>query len=382
MTTPSSQTAIPCLFMRGGTSKGPFFNEADLPSDTATRDRVLLAALGSPDKRQIDGLGGAHPLTSKVGIVRKSSTPGVDIDFLFAQLQPDKDTVDTTPNCGNMLAAVVPFALETGLVTPQGDTTTLRVLTLNTDMAADITVQTPLLDGQRVVEYEGSARIDGAPGSSAPITINFLDTAGSVCSSLLPTGQVKDTITVTGEGFAPFTLDVTCIDNGMPLVIFKASDVGRTGLESVAELNADTELKTRIEALRLAISLKMGLGDVSKKNYPKMTLIAAPEHGGALTTRSFIPHVCHDAIGVLAAVTVGTACVLKGSVCEGVAHMPAVQPGQPVNVSVEHPTGEFSVALATDPADPQTVTQAALLRTARLLMRGEVMVPRAVWAGR
>lgn len=382
MTTPSSQTAIPCLFMRGGTSKGPFFNEADLPSDTATRDRVLLAALGSPDKRQIDGLGGAHPLTSKVGIVRKSSTPGVDIDFLFAQLQPDKDTVDTTPNCGNMLAAVVPFALETGLVEPQGDTTTLRVLTLNTDMAADITVQTPLLNGQRVVEYEGSARIDGAPGASAPITINFLDTAGSVCSSLLPTGQVKDTITVTGEGFAPFTLDVTCIDNGMPLVIFKASDVGRTGLESVAELNADTELKTRIEALRLAISLKMGLGDVSKKNYPKMTLIAAPEHGGALTTRSFIPHVCHDAIGVLAAVTVGTACVLKGSVCEGVAQMPAVQPGQPVNVSVEHPTGEFSVALATDPADPQTVTQAALLRTARLLMRGEVMVPRAVWAGR
>lgn len=382
MTTPSSQTAIPCLFMRGGTSKGPFFNEADLPSDTATRDRVLLAALGSPDKRQIDGLGGAHPLTSKVGIVRKSSTPGVDIDFLFAQLQPDKDTVDTTPNCGNMLAAVVPFALETGLVTPQGDTTTLRVLTLNTDIAADITVQTPLLDGQRVVEYEGSARIDGAPGSSAPITINFLDTAGSVCSSLLPTGQVQDTITVTGEGFAPFTLDVTCIDNGMPLVIFKASDVGRTGLESVAELNADTELKTRIEALRLAISLKMGLGDVSKKNYPKMTLIAPPEHGGALTTRSFIPHVCHDAIGVLAAVTVGTACVLKGSVCEGVAQMPAVQPGQPVNVSVEHPTGEFSVALATDPADPQTVTQAALLRTARLLMRGEVLVPRAVWAGR
>ena len=383
MTRSSSQTAIPCLYMRGGTSKGPFFNEADLPADIPTRDRVLLAAMGSPDKRQIDGVGGAHPLTSKVGIVRKSAQPGVDIDFLFAQLQPDKDTVDTTPNCGNMLAAVVPFALETGLVEPQGDTTTLRVLTLNTDMAADITVQTPLqADGSRVVEYEGEARIDGAPGSSAPITINFLDTAGSVCSGLLPTGHVKDTITVTGEGFAPFTLDVTCIDNGMPLVIFKARDVGRTGLESVAELNADTELKTRIEALRLAVSLQMGLGDVSKKNYPKMTLIAPPEHGGALTTRSFIPHVCHDAIGVLAAVTVGTACVLQGSVCEGVAQMPAVEPGQPVNVSVEHPTGEFSVALATDPADPQTVTQAALLRTARLLMRGEVLVPRSVWAGR
>ena len=369
----TSQTAIPCLFMRGGTSKGPFFNEGDLPADLATRDKVLLAAMGSPDKRQIDGLGGAHPLTSKVGIVRKSSTPGVDLDFLFAQLQPDKDTVDTTPNCGNMLAAVVPFALENGLVQAQGDTSTFRVLTLNTDMQCDVTVQTP--GGE--VQYEGDARIDGAPGSSAPVTINFLDTAGSVCSGLLPTGQVKDRITVTGEGFEPFTLDVTCIDNGMPLVIFKASDLGRTGYESVAELNADTELKQRIEALRLQVSLTMGLGDVTKKNYPKMTLIAAPRDGGSLTTRSFIPHVCHDAIGVLAAVTVGTACVLDGSVTQGIAVLPA---GNPKTISVEHPTGEFSVELGLDPSNPQNVTRAALLRTARLLMRGEVMVPRSVWS--
>ena len=369
----TSQTAIPCLFMRGGTSKGPFFNEGDLPADIATRDKVLLAAMGSPDKRQIDGLGGAHPLTSKVGIVRKSSTPGVDLDFLFAQLQPDKDTVDTTPNCGNMLAAVVPFALENGLVQAQGDTSTFRVLTLNTDMQCDVTVQTP--GGE--VQYEGDARIDGAPGSSAPVTINFLDTAGSVCSGLLPTGQVKDSITVTGEGFEPFTLDVTCIDNGMPLVIFKASDLGRTGYESVAELNADTELKQRIEALRLQVSLTMGLGDVTKKNYPKMTLIAAPRDGGSLTTRSFIPHVCHDAIGVLAAVTVGTACVLDGSVTQGIAVLSA---GNPKTISVEHPTGEFSVELGLDPSNPQNVTRAALLRTARLLMRGEVMVPRSVWS--
>jgi len=378
--------------MRGGTSKGPFIKESDLPADQATRDRVLLSVMGSPDKRQIDGLGGAHPLTSKVAIVRKSTKPGVDIDFLFAQLQPDKDTVDTTPNCGNMLAGVVPFALETGLVKAQGDTSTFRVLTLNTDMACDVTVQTPLVSAVKVgalgnqsdsatryVEYAGDARIDGAPGSSAPITINFLDTAGSVCSGLLPTGQVKDTLTVTGEGFAPFTLDVTCIDNGMPLVIFKASDIGRTGYESVAELNSDDDLKKRIEALRLQISVKMGLGDVAQKNYPKMTLIAPPRDGGSITTRSFIPHVCHDAIGVLAAVTVGTACVLKGSVCEGVAEM---QAGATQHVSVEHPTGEFSVALETDPKNPQNVTKAALLRTARLLMRGEVMVPHAVWDGR
>ncbi len=357
------QTSIPALFMRGGTSRGPFFNEADLPADTALRDRVLLAVMGSPDRRQIDGLGGAHPLTSKVGIVRRSSVPGVDLDFLFAQLQPEKDTVDTTPNCGNMLAAVVPFALETGMVAPQGDTTTLRVLTLNTDMQCDITVQTP---GGRV-SYEGEARIDGVPGTSAPIKISFLDTAGSVCSGLLPTGNVRDLI----DG-----VEVTCIDNGMPLVIFRAEDVGRTGYESVAELNADAGLKARIERLRIACGHAMGLGDVTSKNYPKMTLIAPPRAGGSLTTRSFIPHVCHDAIGVLAAVTVGTACVLKGSVAEGIAVVPE---GNPKTVSVEHPTGEFSVELETDPADPQNVTRAALLRTARLIMRGEVMVPASVW---
>lgn len=372
--TRTSQTAVPCLLMRGGTSKGPFFKESDLPADVATRDKVLLSVMGSPDRRQIDGLGGAHPLTSKVGIVRKSAVPGVDLDFLFAQLQPDKDSVDTTPNCGNMLAAVVPFALETGMVAAKGDVSSFRVLTLNTDMQCDIAVQTP----GGIVNYDGDARIDGAPGSSAPITINFLDTAGSVCSGLLPTGKVRDRVTIEGEGFAPFTLDVTCIDNGMPLVIFKASDVGRTGYESVAEMNGDTELKTRIEALRLQVSRLMGLGDVSNKNYPKMTLIAAPREGGAIATRSFIPYVCHDAIGVMAAVTVATACVLPGSVCEGVAQMP--QGAAPI-VSVEHPTGEFSVTLATDPADPTKVAKAALLRTARLLMRGEAMVPAAVWGG-
>ena len=376
--------AVPCLFMRGGTSKGPFFNAADLPADQAHRDRVLLAIMGSPDKRQIDGLGGAHPLTSKVGIVSRSSTPGVDLDFLFAQLQPDKDTVDTTPNCGNMLAAVVPFALQTGMLQAQSDTTTLRVLTLNTDMQCDITVQTPMgPDGERFVDDTGDARIDGAPGSSAPISINFLDTAGSVCSGLLPTGRVKDRIRVLPTdklgGFEPFEIEVTCIDNGMPLVLFKASDMGRSGYETAEALNADTELKTRIEALRLQVSVLMGLGDVSSKNYPKMTLIAPPMHGGALSTRSFIPHVCHDAIGVLAAVTVGTACVLQGTVCEGVA---VLQAGAQQALSVEHPTGEFSVVLQTQAADVPggcEVTQAALLRTARLIMRGEAMVPAPIW---
>jgi 4-oxalomesaconate tautomerase len=273
--------------------------------------------------------------------------------------------VDTTPNCGNMLAAVVPFALETGMVTAQGAASTYRVLTLNTDMQCDIAVQTP---GGRV-EYVGDASIDGVPGTSAPITINFLDTAGSVCAGLLPTGRVRDVI----DG-----IEVTCIDNGMPLVLFRATDVDRTGYEDVGALNADTGLKARIERLRIACGHAMGLGDVTAKSYPKMTLIAAPRHGGSLCTRSFIPHVCHDAIGVLAAVTVGTACVLDGSVCDGVA---VVSKGRVINVSVEHPTGEFSVELEVDPANPQNVTRAALLRTARLLMRGEVMIPASVWKG-
>jgi 4-oxalomesaconate tautomerase len=356
------QTAIPCLFMRGGTSRGPFFKASDLPAGIAARDKVLLAVMGSPDRRQIDGLGGAHPLTSKVGIVSKGSQPGVDLDFLFAQLQPEKDTVDTTPNCGNMLAAVVPFALETGLARPRGPTTTLRVLTLNTGMQCDITVQTP----HGHVSYEGEARIDGVPGTSSPIKIAFLDTAGSVAPGLLPTGKVRDTI----DG-----IDVTCIDNGMPLVLFKASDLGRTGYESVAELNADTELKARIERLRIACGHAMQLGDVTAKNYPKMTLIAAPRAGASICTRSFIPHVCHDAIGVLAAVTVATACVLDGSVTQRIAVVPA---GNVKTVSVEHPTGEFSVELELDPDNPQSVRRAALLRTARLLMRGEAMVPASV----
>jgi 4-oxalomesaconate tautomerase len=271
-----------------------------------------------------------------------------------------------------MLAAVVPFALETGLVEPRGEVSSLRVLTLNTDMVCEIEVQTP----GGCIEYEGEARIDGVPGTAAPIKIDFLDTAGSVCAALLPTGRVKDEVTVSGAGFEPFSLEVTCIDNGMPLVMVKASDLGRSGYESVDELNADAALKLRLEALRLQISLKMGLGDVSTKNYPKMTLVAPPRAGGTISTRSFIPHVCHDAIGVLAAITVATACGLKGSVCEGLA--------QPTSdgtstVTVEHPSGEFSVALVLDPADPQKVAQAALLRTARLLMRGEVLVPASVW---
>jgi 4-oxalomesaconate tautomerase len=368
-----SQTAIPCWFMRGGTSRGPFFRAEDLPDAQAARDAVLLAAMGSPDPRQIDGLGGANPLTSKAGIVSVSDRDDADLEFRFAQLQPDSDVVDLTPNCGNMLAAVVPFALEAGLIFPQGETTTARVLTLNTGMVAEITVPTPE-DGRRgrYVEYTGDVHIDGVPGAAAPISINFLNTAGSVCSSLLPTGNVRDRVDVPGVG----PVEVTCIDNGQPLVIVAAAALGRTGYESTAALNEDQELKSRLETLRLACGALMGLGDVAARNYPKMTLVAPPTQGGAITTRSFIPHVCHDSIGVLAAVTAATACVIEGTVAHAIAKVDA---GTEIHVSVEHPAGEFSVELGLDPGNPQHVVKSALLRTARLIMAGDVFVPLRTW---
>ena len=365
----SDQRAVPCILMRGGTSRGPFFLESDLPADTETRNRVLLAAMGSPDPRQIDGLGGAHPLTSKAGIVRPSTTPGVDFDFLFAQLQPQNDSVDFTPNCGNMLAAVLPFALERGLFPLGETTTTARILTLNTGMQCDVTVPTP---GQRLT-YAGAARIDGVPGAAAPITINFLDTAGSVCPSMLPTGRTRDLVDA-----GTFSVEATLIDNGMPMVLVRAADFGITGYETVAEMNGNTAMRAKLEALRLACGPLMGLGDVAKKSYPKMCLVAPPSAGGNLATRCLIPIVCHEAIGVLAAVTVATACVLDGSITDGIAVVPG---GAIKTISVEHPTGELSVELELDANDPQQVARAALLRTARAIMRGEVMIPAQTWTG-
>ncbi|MCL2470577.1 MAG: 4-oxalomesaconate tautomerase [Propionibacteriaceae bacterium] len=357
------QIGIPCCLMRGGTSKGPFFLESDLPTDVATRDKVLLAVMGSPDPRQIDGVGGAHPLTSKVGIIRAGTQAGVDLEFLFAQLQPDSDVVDTTPNCGNMLAAAVPCAIETGLLKASDGRATFRVLTRNTGVLSDITVT--VASGHMV--YEGESRIDGAPGTASPVTINFLDTAGSVCGSLLPTGHVKDVV----DG-----VEVTCIDNGMPVVVMRASDLDRTGYESVGALNSDTQLKDRIESIRLKAAVMMGLGDVTSKNFPKMCLVAPPQHGGCVSTRCFIPHVCHDAVGVLAAVTIASACIMKNSVCDGVAVIPG---GQQMSLSVEHPSGQFTIDTSLDPHDPQKIEQAALLRTARLLMKGQAMVPESVF---
>ncbi|MBB3226810.1 4-oxalomesaconate tautomerase [Luteibacter sp. Sphag1AF] len=355
---------IPCWYMRGGTSKGPFFLARDLPSDTALRDAVILAAMGSPDARQIDGLGGAHPLTSKIGILSLPTDGVADLDFLFAQVGIAEGTVDTTPNCGNMLAAALPAALEAGLLRGDEGTTTRRVRTLNTGVIAEIAVLTP----GGTPTYDGVANIDGVPHPGSPISCGFLDTAGSLTGSLLPTGNTRDVI----DG-----VPVTLIDNGMPVMLIAAADVGVTGYESREELDANTPLKARIELLRLAAGPLMNLGDVSRKPVPKVTLVAAPRAGGALCTRTFIPHDCHAAIGVLGAVTVATAAVMKGSVAHDVAKL--VDDVDHVRtLSIEHPTGEFSVELALD---GDRVVRAALLRTARLLMRGGVPVSPSLWRG-
>jgi 4-oxalomesaconate tautomerase len=360
------QIAIPCMLIRGGTSKGAYFLREDLPSDPAERDAILLAVMGSPDKRQIDGLGGAHPLTSKVAIVSRSTEPDCDIDFLFAQVGIETASVDTTPNCGNILAGIGPFALARGLVPAAGASTTVRVRTLNTGTVADLVMQTD--DGQ--ADVTGEARIDGVPGTSAPIDISFLGTEGSVCGALLPTGNAVDIV----DG-----VEATLIDNGMPVIVMRAADLGRTGHEPREELDKDLELKARIERIRLAAGPLMNLGDVSAKVVPKIALVAAPRAGGLIATRSFIPHECHASIGVFAAVTVATAAVLPGSPAASVAAMPQ---GRERSLSVEHPTGEFTVTLTVGgTAQRPAIERAGLLRTARILMEGRAFVPTKILAG-
>jgi 4-oxalomesaconate tautomerase len=360
-------TAIPCTLMRGGTSKGLYFHVDSLPKDRAVRDRVLLAAMGSPDIRQIDGVGGAHPLTSKVAVIGPATRADADVDYLFLQVVVDRAEVSDVQNCGNILAGVGPWAIENGLVATTGSVTPVRIHMINTASVAVAHVPTP--GGQ--VEYEGDARIDGVPGTAAAIVIDFLDIAGSSCGALLPTGQVTDQI----DG-----IEVTCIDNGMPVVVLRAADLGKTGAETPAELESDAALKARLERIRLSLGPRMNLGDVANKTVPKMSLISAPQRGGLLSTRTFIPHRVHEAIGVLGAVSVATACLLPGSVAAQLAGASGAAGEH--RLDIEHPTGFFTVdmQIATDGA-ALTVQRSALVRTARKLMRGDVFVPSTAWTG-
>ncbi|MBB3589710.1 4-oxalomesaconate tautomerase [Rhizobium sp. BK529] len=350
MSKPIAPEGVRCMWMRGGTSKGGYFLAEDLPKD---RDDFLLRVMGSPDPRQIDGMGGADPLTSKVAVIKRSERFGVDVDYLFLQVFVDEPIVTDAQNCGNILAGVGPFAIERGLIEAGDGQTDVRIFMENTGQIATAKISTP---GRRVT-YAGDARIDGVPGAAAAVPITFADTAGSSCGALLPTGHAVDIM----EGIA-----CTLIDNGMPCVVMLASDLGIAGTETPDELEANKELRSKLEAIRLKAGPKMNLGDVTKKSVPKMTMISPAKAGGAISTRTFIPHRCHDAIGVLGAVSVATACLLP----EGPAAELAVVPdGGEKLISVEHPTGEMSV-IAT--VRDGVVTGAAVLRTARKLFDGYV----------
>ncbi len=350
------QQQIPCLWMRGGTSKGAYFLKEDLPENVNERDKVLLAVMGSPDPRQIDGIGGADSLTSKVAIISKSNNENADIDYLFAQVNVNKAIVDYGQNCGNILAGVAPFAIERGLVKASHPQTVVRIFMQNTGQIAEVIVQTP----NAQVEYEGDTLIDGVPNSAAEIILNFQNIEGSTCGSLFPTGQVADEIN---------GIQVTCIDYGMPVILIRAEDVGCIGNESKAEFDANLELKNKIEKIRLLAGPMMNLGDVSQKTVPKISIISQAEHGGAINTRTFIPHTCHAAIGVFGATSVATACLVKGTVAYALAK---TSDELQQRLDVEHPTGRFTVLLQRD--QNRNVTGCGFIRTARALFDGKVLI--------
>jgi 4-oxalomesaconate tautomerase len=356
------QKAIPYMHFRGGSSKALFFNAKDLPTDEKLRNRYILAAMeGSDlgDARQIDGLGGGSSLSSKVAIVSPSNRYGVDLDYYFIQVMIGMGKVSTTQTCGNILAGVLPFAIESGMIQATYPTTKAVINIVNTGGLCEVIVETP--NGQ--VNYAGIANVDGVLGTAAPIICNYLNTEGATCGALLPTGNSIDVI--DGK-------EMTCIDNGMPVVILRATDFGISGYETKEELDNNTVLKQELESIRLKIGYKMNLGDVRDQSIPKMCLLSYPiTEGGIVNTRMFIPHVCHDAIGVLAAVSVATACILPKTVTENIK---ILRGGNAL--SVEHPTGEFTVNLQFEIREGKLIVEkSGVMRTARLLSKGEAFIP-------
>ena len=360
------QTKIPCTLFRGGTSRGAYFLASDLPADAELRDRILIAVMGSPDPKQVDGVGGAHPLTSKVAIIRKSEREGVDVDYLFVQVFVEEARTSTRQNCGNILAGVGPYAIEKGLVKAGDPETVVTVYMENTDSIAKLRIQTP----DKQVNYDGDAAIDGVPGTSAPIMIEFVGVAGSSCGALFPTGNLMDEV----DG-----VKITLIDNGMPVIVIDAAAAGISGYETIAELEENKTLKQKIESIRLKAGPLMNLGDVADKTVPKIALVSPSRSGHMINTRCFIPHRVHDAIGVFAAVSVATAAATKGTTAHPLA---AVPEGNPKLCVVEHPTGSFAVEVDVDESKEElTFRHVSVLRTARLLFDGQVYIPSAIWNG-
>ncbi|MDN3264698.1 4-oxalomesaconate tautomerase [Streptomyces sp. CSDS2] len=351
-------TEVRCMLMRGGTSKGAYFLAGDLPAEPAVRDGLLLRVMGSPDPRQIDGLGGAHPLTSKVAVVSPSAAPEADVDYLFLQVAVDEAEVSVRQNCGNLLAGVGPFAVERGLVRAGNDETSVRIRMVNTGDLATATFPTP--DGR--VDYRGDTQISGVPGSAAAVVIEFPPGTGK----LLPTGNARDTVA---------GVEVTCVDNGMPTVLIPAGALGVTGHEDPEELEANQELTARLHDIRLAAGRLMGLGDVTAATVPKLTLLSPPRHGGAVTTRTFIPARVHTSIGVLGAAGVAAGLRIEGSVAHGIAALP--EEGD--RLRIEHPSGftDIDSSIERAPDGGPRARRTAVVRTARKIFDGTVFpVPR------
>lgn len=355
----SDLTQIPCMLIRGGTSKGAYFLAEDLPSDAEALREVLVAVMGSPDPRQIDGIGGGHPLTSKVALIRRATSPDVDLEYTFVQVAVEQATINTRQTCGNILVGVGAFALERGLVTVRDPMTPIRVLMTNTGARAILNMQSP---GARA-RYFGDTRIDGVAGRHSPIAVEFQDIAGSSCGAALPTGRTCEEI----EG-VPCTL----IDYGMPVVVMAAEALGCSGKEPPAALESDARLRHRLETIRLHAGELMSLGDVAGKSIPKITLVSPPCHGGSLHTRTFIPHRVHEAIGVLGAVSVAAAAALPGSVIGSLVEGPARSP-RATRFTIEHPAGYLDVDIERDLGSGE-ITRTSLIRTARPLFDGAVYV--------
>jgi len=351
--------------MRGGTSRGPYLLASDLPSDPPRRDAVLLRIMGSPHPLQVDGIGGSNPLTSKVAIVSRSREPGADVDYLFAQVSVNEALVDTKPNCGNMLSGIGPFAIEAGLVKAGDPETTVRIFNVNTRTLIEAVVQTP----GGAVEYEGETRIDGVAEAAAPIRLTFLDAMGAVTGKLLPTGNVVDVI----DG-----VEVSCVDMAMPVAIMAAEALGKTGKETPAELDADRELFARMEAIRRKAGALMGMGDVSKLVVPKPVLASRPREAGGIASRYFTPHTCHRSHAATGALAVGTAAALTGSVASRYVDPAGFAGGA---LRIEHPAGAIPVSLElSGPPDRREVKRASLVRTARRIFEGSVLVPESAFA--
>ena len=350
---------IPVTVMRGGTSRGLFFNADNLPDDRASRDSIIAKAMGSPDPKQIDGLGGGHTLSSKVAIVSKSSLEDVDVDYLFLQASVGSNQLSDSQNCGNILAGVGPFAIEQGFVSTGEEYTLVRIRMLNSGGIVTAKVQTP--DGK--VSYSGDTSIDGVLGTAAPISLDFKELMTSSGKKLLPTGNIQEEV----KGIL-----VTCIDNGMPVVLINAADLDLSGYEDPETLETNSNLREKLEAIRLEAGEKMGLGDVTEKTVPKMCLVAKAQNDGLISTRTFIPHRVHTSIGVFGALTVATACYLDGSVAYSLSNFPKDD-----GVSeVEHPSGKVEVDIEIDnQVDELRIVRSALLRTARKIMQGFVFMP-------